>query len=94
MIATYLLHPLNGLGYQFFSGIGSSISEWLTLIVAIGAWCHHNNCIEKGCLRKGHKDPEHGHPVCRRHKNHPHPAFGGSSDPDVTTATHGDSAIS
>jgi hypothetical protein len=69
-----LWHPLKGLGYQFWSGVGSDFSE-ITLLGAIIAWWHHVNCIEKGCWRKGHPNPEHGHPVCRKHTRHPHPAF-------------------
>lgn len=76
LLHQWALHPLHGLGYQFYSGIGSSITEWLTVVVAGGVWWRHHNCIEKGCWRKGHPDPEHGHPVCRRHVKHPHPAFG------------------
>ena len=56
----------SGSGYQFYSGIGSDLGE-VTLIFAVAGWWHHVNCIEKGCWRKGHKDPEHGHPVCRKH---------------------------
>lgn len=62
----WLLHPMAGRGYQFWSGIGSDISE-LTLVVGVGVFLHHHNCIEKGCWRMGHRDPEHGHPLCRRH---------------------------
>jgi hypothetical protein len=70
------LDPLHNDGYQFWSGIGSDFGE-VTLVVGIIAWWHHINCIEKGCWRKGHADPAHGHPVCRRHKRHyEHPAFG------------------
>lgn len=29
--------------------------------------CARGYCVERGCLRKGHPDPEHGHPVCRKH---------------------------
>jgi hypothetical protein len=57
---------VNG-GYNFVSGIGSDFGE-VTLIAAIAAWWHHINCIEKGCWRKGHPDPKHGHPVCRKHQ--------------------------
>lgn len=79
-----LWHPLKGLGYQFWSGIAGIINEWLSRLtalgIALGTWWHHHNCIERHCWRKGHPDPEHGHPICRVHKNHPHPAFGGASD--------------
>ncbi|HTA98683.1 MAG TPA: hypothetical protein VK730_13705 [Solirubrobacteraceae bacterium] len=73
-----LIHPLwlyriidwpmntgpNG-GYNFWSGIGSGSP----LLGAFAAWWHHNNCTEPRCWRKGHKDPGHGHPVCRKHQD-------------------------
>ena len=59
------LDPLHNDGYQFWSGIGSGSP----LLAAMGAWWHHHNCVEKGCWRKGHKDPEHGHPVCKKHQD-------------------------
>jgi len=60
-----VLHPIhNGSGYNFWSGIGSGSP----ILAAIAAWWHHHNCATKGCWRKGHPDPEHGHPVCRRHQ--------------------------
>lgn len=62
------LDPLHNDGYQFWSGIGSDFGE-ITLVVGIAAWWHHNNCIMKGCYRKGHKDPEHGHPICKKHQD-------------------------
>lgn len=59
------LDPLHNDGYQFWSGVGSGSP----LLAGLVAWWHHNNCIEKGCYRKGHKDPVHGHPVCKRHQD-------------------------
>jgi hypothetical protein len=59
--------PLNGQGYQFWSGIGSDIGE-ITLIGLGFAWLHHHNCYERGCWRvQWHPHPVHGHPVCKRH---------------------------
>lgn len=66
------LDPLHGDGYQAWSGIlaGSPV------FVGLAAWVHHHNCIERGCWRTGHPSPEHaGHPVCRKHTKHAHPAF-------------------
>jgi len=79
VLASYLLHPLGGLGYQFFSGIGSSISEWLTLTVAIGVFLYHKNCHVHGCWRLAwHPSAKYrDHPVCRRHHEH-HPRGGGA----------------
>lgn len=57
----WILHPLGGLGYQFWSGIGGDI-----FLLAPAAWAWHHNCHVKGCWRVGHvKD---GRPVCRRHR--------------------------
>jgi hypothetical protein len=60
------LDPLQGNPYAFWSGFGSDFGE-VTIVVAVIGWWHHVNCVEKGCWRKGHSDPEHGHPVCSRH---------------------------
>lgn len=30
----------------------------------------HINCEQPGCLRPGHRHPDHGRPVCRRHYHH------------------------
>lgn len=78
MMPGWLLHPLGGLGYQFFSGIGSSISEWLTIAVAISVYVYHHNCHVHKCWRLDwHPHPDHGHPVCKKH--HPdHPKGGGA----------------
>jgi hypothetical protein len=84
-----LLHPLGGLGYQFYSGVGSSITEWLTTLVTLGAigygFWRHRRCVGvradgRRCRRIGHADPEHGHPLCREHQDklpsrHKHPHF-------------------
>jgi len=61
-----LWHPLGGNGYQFWSGVGSDLSELTLLGIAIGAW-KHVNCEEPRCWRPGHRHPGHGRPVCRRH---------------------------
>ena len=60
----HLLHPLNGEGYQFWSGIGSGSPVFVILAV----WWRKHNCHVTGCWRlQWHADPEHGHPVCRKH---------------------------
>ena len=64
-------HPLTGNGYQWWSGIGSDIAE-LSIAVAIvtaavGAY-HKHECHVEQCHRLAwHPDPDHGHPVCKRH---------------------------
>lgn len=58
-------NPLHGDGYNFWSGIGSGSPVF---VIAAG-YLRHKNCIEKRCWRIGHPDPEHGHPVCRKHQN-------------------------
>jgi hypothetical protein len=69
-IAAYLLHPLHGLGYQFWSGIGSDFGEYTVAASVIGTaaltW-KHINCEHPKCPRPGHRHPDHGRPVCRRH---------------------------
>jgi hypothetical protein len=71
----YLLHPLGGAGYQFFSGIGSSISEWLTILFAITVYVYHHNCHQHRCLRLAWHPDKDGHPTCKVH-NPDHPARG------------------
>lgn len=64
--STYIIHPLRGDGYQWWSGVGSDLGE-LTLVVAILGTYKHHACHEKGCWRLGHRHPEHGLPTCHRH---------------------------
>lgn len=72
----WLWHPLQGPGYQFWSGIGSDIAE-ITLISALLAGFYktyrHLEChVEspKACHRIGHLVPGTGHRACTKH--HPH----------------------
>lgn len=64
-----LLRPLEGLGYAFWSGIGSDFGQ-VTLITAVIAstltfWRHHE-CNQEGCHRLGRF--KHGHlQLCHRH---------------------------
>ena len=68
---TYLLEPLWGWGYQFWSGIGSDFSE-LALISGIFMLWKKHNCHELRCLRLAWHPDDSGHPVCKKH--HPdHP---------------------
>lgn len=62
----YLLHPLNGKGYQFWSGIGSEFSK-LALVGALLAAFRQHQCHVRGCWLIGHKDPEVCAPACRLH---------------------------
>lgn len=66
ILAAWLFEPLRGLGYQFWSGIGSDVGE-LTILTAAVVWVRHHNCHRKGCWRLGHIDSTHGHPACRHH---------------------------
>lgn len=54
--------------YNLWSGIAGS---FLTSVpgwgLAAGLFARHHNCREKRCWRLGHRHPEHGLPVCRRH---------------------------
>jgi hypothetical protein len=62
-LGTYLLHPLHGAGYQWWSGAGSDLAYVGALL---GVW-RHVACEQRGCLRPGHRHPDHGRPVCRKH---------------------------
>lgn len=64
--STYVLHPLRGSGYQFWSGSGSDLAYAGAILAA---W-RHVNCEKKRCWRAGHRHPEHGRPVCRKHFHH------------------------
>ena len=59
-------HPLRYWGYEFWSGIGSDVSEVTLLGLALGAY-KHINCEQPHCWRPGHRHPDHGRPVCRKH---------------------------
>jgi hypothetical protein len=74
---SFLLHPLGYCqgtphqqmlckGYNFWSGIGSDVSE-ITLLGMVVALIKHHNCHSKRCLRPGHKHPVHGWPACKKH---------------------------
>lgn len=63
----WLFHPMAGKGYQFFSGIGSDVSE-LALLGGLIAYLRHHQCAVRGCWRMSWAThPEHGVPVCARH---------------------------
>jgi hypothetical protein len=66
---TYVLHPLHGNGYQWWSGEGSDLGQY-TVIVAVLAAVQHRNCHHQGCWSvRTHKHPEFGWPACKRHWN-------------------------
>ena len=78
----WLAHPLEGLGYQFWSGIGSDFGQ-VTLITGLvfAGWrfkkaheCHVESPVN--CHRFGRPVPGTGHVACRKH--HPHAAERGS----------------
>lgn len=63
----YLLHPLTGKGYQFWSGIGSDFGE-VTILGGLLMIYRKHECHLDTCHRPAwHPHPEHGHPVCRKH---------------------------
>ena len=71
-----LLHPLEGLGYAFWSGIGSDFGQ-VTLItgllVAAFRYRKQHECHVEApvnCRRFGRPVPGTGHVACRLH--HPH----------------------
>lgn len=62
-----IFHPLSGAGYQFWSGIGSDLSELTLLGLFFGAW-RHLNCHAPGCLRLGkHPTADGQYKLCRKH---------------------------
>ena len=58
---SHLLHPLEGLGYDFWSGIGSDLGE-LTIVLVL--W-RHLNCHAEGCWRPARHQMGG---FCRRHR--------------------------
>lgn len=67
-VRVYLLHPLKGNGYQWWSGAGANFGEITVIGMVLGA-IRHVNCHHKGCWKPGHRHPEHGWPACKRHWN-------------------------
>jgi hypothetical protein len=60
-------HPLRYWGYQFWSGIGSDISEITLVGIALAAF-RRINCHSPWCWRIGHHPTADGHfKLCRRH---------------------------
>lgn len=94
----WLWHPLSGIGYQFWSGIGSDFGQ-LTLITGLAAvyWqhtCHVGRCWRFGrhltadgqhkLCRKHHPDlPNHRLSLAEIHERH-HNALAGGSGPDAS----------
>lgn len=60
-------HPLRFWGYQFWSGIGSDISEITLLGFALAFWRQHNCHVHRCWRLQWHAHPDHGHPVCKKH---------------------------
>lgn len=59
-----LFHPLSGMGYQFWSGIGAN----LTVLGVIYSLYKQSRCHEIGCRRRAWRaHPLHGYQVCRVH---------------------------
>lgn len=65
--ASWLLpwHSLSGTGYQFYSGIGSDISELAVIGAVAGAYrkaaCHQERCYRLGRFPHGHYKLCHVH---------------------------------
>lgn len=74
-----LARPLEGLGYQFWSGFEGALqaaSEHIVyFVVAVSLWLVKHNCHEHRCLRLSWHPDEDGHPVCKVHSTD-HPARG------------------
>jgi hypothetical protein len=58
--------------YNFWSGVsGSDIAYLITVPLFVLGWYLRHLCHEHRCWRLSwHPDPDHGHPVCKKH--HPH----------------------
>lgn len=68
-LSTYLLHPLHGDGYQFWSGVAGDLPQ----IAALGwlyAFLRKHNCHAKGCWRIG-RHVVRGTPYITCRKHHP-----------------------
>lgn len=71
--------PLGTAWYNWHSGLGGLIiPPILTGLVVVGGYYLHHMCIERGCFRIGHIDPEHHHPACKKHHSKSH-LIGGES---------------
>lgn len=70
-----LLHPLEGWGYQWWSGIGSDIGEVTiatSVIAGIGTFWFKHNCHIHRCWRLSWHPDKEGHPICKiHHEDHP-----------------------
>ena len=72
-------HPLQGPGYQFWSGIASDLGE-ITLVTGLAGLYWHRTCHVGRCWRPAkHEVVGTPYKVCRKH----HPAV-----PDRVTAEH------
>lgn len=71
---SYLLHPLKGLGYQFWSGVEGAAQQGIAWVLTIGlaswAWYHRHNCHVDGCRWLGHPVEGTSYVACKAH--HPH----------------------
>jgi hypothetical protein len=63
----WLWHPLEGVGYQFWSGVASDVGE-VTLLGACLAIYRKHNCGAPRCWRIGkHPTADGLHHLCRKH---------------------------
>jgi len=81
-----MLHPLSGLGYQFWSGIGSDFGQ-VTLITGVvlllAGLYHQHNCHVDGCHWLGkHRMAGGKYVICGRCLRK------GGGVPDTITAEH------
>ena len=84
-LRVYLLHPLTGRGYQFWSGIAGSFVVGGSLWAGTFAFWRHHNCHVKGCWRMGrHAVADTPFRVCRIH--HPDVPDGGATAEHIEAA--------
>lgn len=74
-----LARPLEGLGYQFWSGVEGAIQaageKALYAAAFLTLWWRKHNCHEHRCWRLSWHTDSDGHPICKAH--HPdHPSRG------------------
>jgi hypothetical protein len=62
------LHPLGGIGYQFWSGIGSDVGQLTIFGAVVALWSKHNCHIHRCWRLSWHPSKKYGgHVVCRHH---------------------------
>jgi hypothetical protein len=56
--------------YDLVSGVLPALITSLGFSGLVVTMVKHINCEQPGCWRIGHRHPDHGRPVCRKHYHH------------------------